>query len=186
MSIELINKFWRLPKKNSGNSGYWLTLICLCDFANKDTNIAFPSIKTIASRTGLSEKQTRRHTHQLEKDGLIFIQKNRYGGRSGMTCEYRVNLADTPLPPMGVENNFNRVVKGEMGSRKGYERAPLSESQTTNKPSLTIRYFNKKYGSDWRYDPNLTYRVGLELGVQANAGESNGGYVDRLMMLIRV
>ena len=52
-------------------SGTRLVAICLGDYANSDTGWAWPSIRSIARRTGLSERQVQRHLRIIEADGWI-------------------------------------------------------------------------------------------------------------------
>ena len=68
MANTLLNQF-RYMNKSDMPTGLKLVLMYLCDLANKDTQIAFPSIATIAKEIGMSEKQVRRWTHTLEKKG---------------------------------------------------------------------------------------------------------------------
>ena len=50
-----------------------LVLLCLADFSNDD-GISYPSIKTIASKTGTSSKTVREHIAKLKKSDLIISE----------------------------------------------------------------------------------------------------------------
>jgi hypothetical protein len=52
-------------------SGTRLVAICMGDYANSDTGKAWPSIRSVSRRTGLSERQVQRHLRIIEADGWI-------------------------------------------------------------------------------------------------------------------
>ena len=60
-------------------SGTRLVAVCLGDYANSDTGRAWPSIRSIARRTGLSERQVQRHLRVIEADGWIIDGHNGKG-----------------------------------------------------------------------------------------------------------
>jgi hypothetical protein len=69
-----------------------LVVVVLADCANQNAGgIAFPSIATIARRTGICERQVRDHLRKLEVEDWISREGATHGGR-GMTTRYRLNL----------------------------------------------------------------------------------------------
>ncbi len=77
MANILLNQFRHMDKSNM-QTGLKLVLMYLCDLANKDTQIAFPAIATIAREIGMSTKQVRRWTHDLE-NRKAYLHKTKNG-----------------------------------------------------------------------------------------------------------
>lgn len=61
------------------SSGTRMVAIALADYANTDTGHAWPSIRNLARRTGLSERQVQRHLRVIESDGWIVKGPERQG-----------------------------------------------------------------------------------------------------------
>jgi hypothetical protein len=168
-----------MPKEGLGlNSGALLTLYYLCDLANKDTHIAFPSISTIAKEIGLSPKQVRRHTHLLEKKGLLKIVENRFGGATGKSCRYKPILPI--LKPKVVDSITTTPMGDPTHSQKRPRTTPSYGSQTIDKPYITTKDLNIKFGFGWTKNPDLAYKAGLEVGIQASPGEDTYSLVNRI------
>ena len=68
---------WVLDHQGVGGN-VKLVAILLANFAN-DQGLAWPSIETLAKKTGLSRRQIQRILPQIEKAGLVQISKG--GGR---------------------------------------------------------------------------------------------------------
>jgi hypothetical protein len=75
-------------------SGTRLVAICLGDYANSDTGKAWPSIRSISRRTGLSERMVQRHLRIIEADGWIIDGQNGKGSTLWIWNK-RVRLDDT-------------------------------------------------------------------------------------------
>src|SRR5262249_47738425 len=69
-----------------------LVLLALCDFANERGESCFPSIKRIAEKSSLSERQTQRIMHRLINTGVVSVVANARGGKPGSTRHYRIKL----------------------------------------------------------------------------------------------
>ena len=180
MSNLLMNQFRKMPKEKGLSSGCLLTLYYLCDLANKDTKIAFPSIATIGKEIGLSPKQVRRHTHDLVKKGYLKIVENSLGGAKGKSCRYRIFLPEIPRQQIAVDNFSTTPIEDSNNSHQRADTTPVRGSQTVVKPYITSKDLFFKYGSGWQKDPDKAYRVGLELGMPARPGEENYCYVNRI------
>lgn len=186
MSNLLMNQFRKMPKEKGLSSGCLLTLYYLCDLANKDTNIAFPSVATIGKEIGLSPKQVRRHTHDLVKKGYIKIVGNSLGGAKGNSCRYRIFLPEVPRQHMAVDNFSATPMEGSNNSHQRVVTTPAGGSQTVVKPYITNIDINKKYGYGWHKNPDTAYIVGLSLGIKANPGEDTGSFVSRIYNSMRL
>ena len=179
MANVLLNYLRRMPKRGL-SSGCLLTLYYLCDLANKDTFIAFPSIATIAQELGLSPKQARRNTHSLIEKGLIKIVANKYGGAKGMSCQYKVTLPLASDPKKVVSENKSPPIHDPIPSHTRAISPPIDGSQTDFEPKLTLSSISKKHGYGWNKDPNKAYLVGRELGINAHPGEQTSELVTRI------
>ena len=180
MANTLLDRFRKMPKQEHMNSGYLLTLMYLCDLASKDQHIAFPAISTIAREINLSSKQVRRHIRILEKDGLVKIVENRFGGDKGKTCRYKIFLPEIMGHARAVDNSITSPTGGLRNSHLGAITTPFEGSQTVVKPYITFKDLTKKLGYGWQKDPDLSYLAGKELGVHPNPGEDNYTFVNRL------
>ena len=185
MSNQLLNQFRKMPKKGM-SSGCLLTLIYLCDLANKDTNVAYPSVSTIAKEIGLSPKQVRRHTHKLAEDGYIKIVQNRLGGAKGQSCRYKISLPEILEKNSSVDNYSRTSMHVPHASHTGQQTTPANGSQTVVKPYITNIDINKKYGYGWHKNPDTAYIVGLSLGIKANPGEDTSSFVSRIYNRMRI
>jgi hypothetical protein len=178
MANILLNQFRHMDKSNM-QTGLKLVLMYLCDLANKDTQIAFPAIATIAREIGMSTKQVRRWTHDLEKRGLIKIVENRFGGDKGKTCRYKITL-----PVIQVQTQKSKKiatpVHDRYPSRQGTFTPPAEGSQTVVEPLLTNKDIIKKFGLGWEKNPDTAYIVGRELGINAYPGEETYTLVGRI------
>jgi DNA-binding Lrp family transcriptional regulator len=168
-----------MPKKEM-SSGYLLTLYYLCDLANKDTNIAYPSVGTIAREIGLSPKQVRRHTHKLIDDGFIKIVQNRLGGTKGQSCRYKISLPAILEKNLPVDNYSRAPMTDPNASHVRQQTTPANGSQTVVEPYITNKDINEKFGYGWYKNPDTAYIVGLSLGIKANPGEDTSSFVSRI------
>jgi hypothetical protein len=75
--------------------------ITLCRYANLDEQTCYPSVRTIAERTGMSENKARDCTRELEKLGLISIQ-TRY--RNGSPTSNLYTILDPPASEETAES----------------------------------------------------------------------------------
>ena len=75
-------------------SGTRLVAICLGDYANSDSGWAWPSIRSISRRTGLSERQVQRHIRIIEADGWIRQGSKTVGKTTLWIWERRLSLVD--------------------------------------------------------------------------------------------
>lgn len=82
MSFHLLNLAWQKDLSHAPK----IVLLALADFAQQSTGECFPSIRVVSAKCGLSESAVRSQIAQLERMGLIDIEK-----QPGRTL-YRVKL----------------------------------------------------------------------------------------------
>ena len=76
------------------SSGTRMVAICVADYANSDTGWAWPSVRSMARRTGLSERQVQRHLRIIEADGWIRQGADTVGKTTLWIWERRIRLDD--------------------------------------------------------------------------------------------
>ena len=69
-----------------------LVLLAMADFANPDGGNIRPSLRTLAKKVCCSVDQTRRIVRYLEREQLVEVVANAFGGKPGTTRVYRINL----------------------------------------------------------------------------------------------
>lgn len=97
MSIKVMSAVWRFSKQKGSPL---LMLLAIGDFAN-DEGVAFPSIKTLAEKTRMSERTVQYLLSKLEQDGEITVDR----GAGPHGCNRFV------LPQYVVEGNSPRGAK---------------------------------------------------------------------------
>ena len=84
-----------------------LTLLAIADYCHPDGTGAYPSIATLAQKTGLTERSVQRIVHHLRDAGVITIKPGHGRGRANV---YSI--------PMAVKGDIEDV-KGDIGEIKG-------------------------------------------------------------------
>jgi hypothetical protein len=180
MSFTLLSEFRKMPKDDM-TSGCKLVLYYLCDLANEQTRIAFPSVETIGKEVGLSTKQARRYTHELEKRGWVKIVANRLGGDKGKSCRYKITLPPIKKKTAFIKTeNYTTPTQAPNPSHTGAVTPPPDGSLTVVKPYITNIDLNKKFGFGWSKNPDTAYQAGLAIGIQARPGEDTYAFVNRI------
>jgi hypothetical protein len=96
MSIKLMSAIWENPPV-SGSS--LLMLLALADNAN-DQGMCWPSIKYLAHKCALSERQAQRDLRELETKGLLRTEQRK--SKAGDNCSNLYTLLPSP-PNEGVD-----------------------------------------------------------------------------------
>lgn len=86
MSIRMIALAWELQLPSTKK----LVLLALCDWSN-DLGFCFPSIASVARRSGISKRQCQRIMAELIDDGLVTVAGNLHGG--ARSRRYQLNLS---------------------------------------------------------------------------------------------
>jgi len=86
MSIALMTATWelRLPPSHK------LVLLALADWANDRGGSCYPSIRRIAERSSIGERQAQRYMRALELGGWVAVVGNRDGGKPGKSRHYQL------------------------------------------------------------------------------------------------
>jgi hypothetical protein len=119
-----------------------LALLALADWSD-DEGRCFPSIKSIASKIRLKERQAQRAVNKLINDGFVRILNNKFGGRPGSTRKYQIIIIkltgvtqDTPKHETGVTQDLDGChIKPYTGVTQ--------DTLTTIEPSLTTKQNTK-------------------------------------------
>lgn len=132
---------WRLDLPASPK----LVLLAMCDWANDEGASLHPSVKAVAIRASMSERNAKRVLHTLIEAGWLSVVGNSLGGKPGMTRQYQLNAAAImrgALTPTG--DNLSRVTNqagtgdttGNGRVTNGAETGDTHVTQTTIDPSV--------------------------------------------------
>lgn len=125
-----------------------LCMLAMADWANDEGRSLHPSMRSIAEKVRVSEKQARRIVKSLVADGFLEVVGNAYGGAPGATKNWVINVKklkqlvaekeaeNSQTPPMGVTPPAN--VTPPMGVHVPLppvsQTPPMGGSQTTIEP----------------------------------------------------
>ena len=97
MSIKVMTLVWeRFPASGSE----LLAMLALADWCNDKGGSLHPSMKTVASKIRVSEKQARRLVRGFEQQGYLSVVGNAYGGAPGTTKQFRLNVEKLAALPL--------------------------------------------------------------------------------------
>lgn len=89
MSIKVMTYVWEgFP----GGGSELLAMLAMADWCDDRGNSLYPSMKAVAEKIRLSEKQARRIIRSFEESGFLIVVGNAYGGAPGATKQFRVNV----------------------------------------------------------------------------------------------
>lgn len=132
---------WRLDLAASPK----LVLLALCDWANDEGASLHPSVKAVAIRASMSERNAKRVLHTLIEAGWLSVVGNSLGGKPGMTRQYQLNAAAIMRGALNqTGDNLSRVTNpagtgdttGKGRVTNGAETGDTRVTQTTIDPSV--------------------------------------------------
>lgn len=136
MSIQLMSLTFMVDMPPSKK----IVLLALCDRADDDGGSLHPSVRNIAKKASMSERQTQRMMRELENDGYLLVIGNKKGGR-GVSRLYQINVRalriaskekkDDNLTPF-TGNNQNDPERVTSGVEKGDNLAPITPQRVTS------------------------------------------------------
>lgn len=144
MSIDALSWAFNLDLPNSGIK---LTLLALANYANEENCTAYPSQKTIAKKTCLSDRAIRGHLVVLEQLGVISRVSRKREDGTFTTDLFTLNVGFSP--PKSIGRNYRRQnlpsAKNSKVQRKNlpnpaekssYQEPSLNTTKAKNEPSL--------------------------------------------------
>ena len=143
MSIKVMTYVWDgFP----GGGSELLAMLALADWCNDQGGSLYPSMRAVAEKIRIGEKQARRIIHSFEAAGYLAVVGNCYGGAPGTTKQFKLNVAKLKLlaeqkaltPPAGVTPPLDVTppLEGRDPSRPASETPPAPGSQTTIEPPI--------------------------------------------------
>lgn len=132
MSLRVMSLVWENFKRGGSEK---LALLAMADWCNDQGGSLRPSMRAIAAKIGVSEKQARVVIHRLIDAGYLSVIGNAQGGKPGQSRHYRLNVEQLLTPPL--EGTTPTQVRNP--SRKPVFTPPPERSQTTSEPSGTVR-----------------------------------------------
>lgn len=142
MSIQVMTLVW---KRFPASGSELLAMLALADWCNDEGGSLHPSMRKVAEKIRVSEKQARRILHSFEDDGYLEVVGNQFGGAPGTTKQYRLNvekieslpLISAKTTPSGVTPPMDVTPPtGVHDASHGCpETPPMGGSQYVNEPS---------------------------------------------------
>lgn len=130
MSVKIMGMVWDA----SLNKNLKFILLAYADHADHEGRNIFPSIETIAKKTGYDERSIQRITTELENIGYLVLDGDERKGGSGNTTLWRIPIKGDKIAPF----------------KKGDKSAPNSQKRVTNRA---------KKGDTMSPDPSLKANV---------------------------
>ena len=128
MSVAMLSRVWRQSKTRGGPL---LVLLAIADFAN-DAGQAWPSVKTLAAKSRLSERETRYILRRLERSGEVKILHNK--GPHGCHL-FQLNVADQKGAEIAGGQKLPGAISRKGGAILGYVRGAMYCPRTVREPS---------------------------------------------------
>lgn len=132
MSLRVMSLVWENFKRGGSEK---LALLAMADWCNDQGGSLRPSMRAIAAKIGVSEKQARVVIHRLIDAGYLSVIGNAQGGKPGQSRHYRLNVEQLLTPPL--EGTTPAQVRNP--SHQPVFTPPPERSQTTSEPSGTVR-----------------------------------------------
>lgn len=137
MSVRVLSKVW---DGYPGGGTELLALLALADWSD-DEGRCFPSIKSIAKKIRLKERQVQRTVNQLISEGFVTVLSNKFGGAPGSSRRYQIVLSSLT----GVVDDTPKSKTGVMQDADGCHITPytdvVEDTLTVIEPSLTTKGF---------------------------------------------
>lgn len=137
MSVRVLSKVW---DGYPGGGTELLALLALADWSD-DEGRCFPSIKSIAKKIRLKERQVQRTVNQLISEGFVTVLSNKFGGAPGSSRRYQIVFSSLT----GVVNDTPKSKTGVMQDADGCHitqyTGVVEDTLTVIEPSLTTKGF---------------------------------------------
>lgn len=150
MSVRVLSKVWDgFPKGGT----HLLAMLALADWSD-DEGRCWPSIKSIALKIRLKERQAQRAVNYLINNGYVKILHNKFGGAPGSTRHYQINISTFT----GVAIDPPKYATGVVNGLGGCHSTPLTgvagDTQTVIEPSLEpLKKFEIDFNRFWTCYP---------------------------------
>jgi hypothetical protein len=139
VSVRVLSKVW---DGYPGGGSELLTLLALADWSDDEGN-CFPSVRKIAEKVRLKERQAQRVVHSLIAGGFVHVTGNELGGAPGSSRRYRLNLSRltgvSHVTPTGVAGDTPRrqtgVTEDGDGCHPRRETGVAHDTLTVSEPS---------------------------------------------------
>lgn len=128
MSIEATSLVW---SKSKAKGSARLVLLCISNYINKN-GVAWPSIKTIAGDTMVSERQVSRAISELEELREIEIVEK--GDGRGRSTVYKITIKDDAMSPLPTQP---QQIKDDTMSEKGDISSTKDDTMSTKDDTMS-------------------------------------------------
>jgi len=139
MAVRVLSKVWDgFP--HGGTE--LLALLALADWSD-DEGRCYPSIKSIAKKIRLKERQAQRVVNKLINEGFVKILSNKFGGAPGSTRNYQIIIGNLTGVEYDTPSDRTGVTQDADGCHITPETGVTDDTQTVIEPSLTVRQNTK-------------------------------------------
>ena len=156
MSIKIMTLVWENFKRGGGEK---LVLLALADWGGDDGGRIYPSVKSVAAKTNMSERQVQRILATFVGEGILTITGYEHGGRN-KPRHYRMNIEALKGDILSVADS-ERVtscpLKGDICDVKGdiavspEPLEPLNEPLLPNQPKINGKR-RSSLSPDWEIE----------------------------------
>jgi hypothetical protein len=153
MSISLMTAAWKLAMPASPK----LVLLAMCDWANDEGESLHPSIKAIAKRASMSERNAQRVLHGLIENGWLSVVANTLGGRPGTTRHYRLNVSAILSRGADVISKKGGATETGDASVRGDNLSGVTNTAETGDTGVVRRVTNTTETGDTHVTQSIIY-----------------------------
>jgi len=160
MAVRVLSKVWDgFPEGGTE----LLALLALADWSD-DEGRCYPSIKSIAKKMRLKERQAQRVVNKLINDGFVKILSNKFGGAPGATRQYQIIISTLTGVPDDTPKHRTGVMQDADGCHITPETGVPDDTQTVIEPSLTI---SARFSKFWNAYPKKKSKGDAEKAFKA-------------------
>lgn len=137
MSVRVLSKVW---DGYPGGGTELLALLALADWSD-DEGRCFPSIKSIAKKVRLKERQVQRTVNKLISNGFVIILSNKFGGAPGSSRRYQIVFSSLTGVADDTPKSKTCVMQDADGCHISTYTSVVDDTLTVIEPSLTTKGF---------------------------------------------
>ena len=126
-----------------------LAMLALADWSD-DEGRCFPSIKSIAKKIRLKERQVQRTVNQLINEGFVTILSNKFGGAPGSSRRYQIVINSLTGVVYDTPKSKTGVVKDADGCHVTPYTGVIGDTLTIIEPPITV---TSKFDEFWSAYP---------------------------------
>ena len=120
----------------------------------RNKGVAFPSLRTLAEKLGISTKTIIKYNKILEANGLIKIERRK--GKRGSNLVTLLKVGDVNEGKLGGESSSVRDVK-EVHTKENKFKENKERKNKREAVNLVLNYFRELVGETFGFEPEIDY-----------------------------